>query len=279
MSKVLVNVAELLATPSVERQFIDVRHDLANHQLGAQQYAEGHIPGAVFFDHETDLCSPKTGKNGRHPLPKREDFAKLLAQRGIDIAKETIVYDADNMMFAAHMWWMLRWVGFTNVRVLNGGIKAWKAAGGAVETGIAKPLPSVSWQMPESPMVVYTADQVLANITTPQFTLIDARAPERYRGDVEPMDPVAGHIPGAINRPFALNLNAEGLMKSPEELRQSFAQYDKYDLIVHQCGSGVTACHNILAMEEAGLHNYALYAGSWSEWVADASHPVATGEA
>lgn len=279
MSKVLVNASELLANPSSHRQFLDVRHDLANHQLGVQQYVEGHIPGAVFFDHETDLCAPKTGKNGRHPLPKREDFAALLAQRGLDIANEIIVYDADNMMFAAHVWWMLRWVGFDNVRVLNGGIKAWKAAGGAVESGMASPLPAVSWQVPSSKMVVYTADQVLANITDPQFTLIDARAPERYRGDVEPMDPVAGHIPGAINRPFAMNLNAEGLMKTPEELKQSFAQYDQHDFIVHQCGSGVTACHNILAMEEAGLHNYALYAGSWSEWVADASRPVATGEA
>ncbi|NOL49495.1 sulfurtransferase [Pelistega europaea] len=279
MSKVLINAAELLATPSVSRQFIDVRHDLGNHQLGAQQYAEGHIPGAVFFDHETDLCSPKTGTNGRHPLPNRGDFAALLAKRGIDIAKETVVYDADSMMFAAHMWWMLRWVGFTNVRVLNGGIKAWKAAGGSIESGVAAPLPAVSWTMPASPMRVFTADQVLANITDPQFTLIDARAPERYRGDVEPMDPVAGHIPGAINHPFAQNLNAEGLMKSPEELREIFAQYNQHSLIVHQCGSGVTACHNILAMEEAGLHNYALYAGSWSEWVADASHPVATGAA
>ncbi len=278
MSKYLVEAATLLANPSEQRQFIDARHDLINHQLGAQQYAEGHIPGAVFLDHETDLCAEKTGKNGRHPLPKREVFAELLAKRGIHIDREIVVYDEDNMMFAAHVWWMLRWLGFTNVRVLNGGIKAWKAAGGAIETGVAAPLPAVEWSPKASLVTIYTADDVLANLKEPRFTLLDARAPERFRGDVEPMDPVAGHIPGAMNRPFALNLNAEGLMKSPEELQAAFAQYDQYDLIVHQCGSGVTACHNALAMEEAGLSNYAIYSGSWSEWVADSSRPVATGE-
>lgn len=278
MTTVLVNAADLLANPSGERQFIDVRHDLMNHQLGAQQYVEGHIPGAVFFDHETDLCSEKTGKNGRHPLPKREVFAELLAKRGIDINKETIVYDADNMMFAAHMWWMLRWLGFEKVSVLNGGIKAWKAAGGAVESGTATPRAEVSWSLRDSLVALYTADQVLENIKNPQFTVLDARAPERYRGDVEPMDPVAGHIPGALNRPSASNIGADGLMKSPEELREAFSRYQDHELIVHQCGSGVTACHNILAMEIAGLHNYGLYAGSWSEWVADPSRPVATGE-
>ncbi len=278
MSKYLVSATELVSNPSATRQFIDARHDLINHQLGAQQYVEGHIPSAVFLDHETDLCAEKTGKNGRHPLPKREIFAELLAKRGIDINREIIVYDADNMMFAAHVWWMLRWLGFDNVRVLNGGFKAWKAAGGAVETGVATPLPPVEWSAKPSLVTIYTADDVLANLKEPRFTVLDARAPERYRGDVEPMDPVAGHIPGAINRPFATNLNADGLMKSADELKAAFAQYNQHDLIVHQCGSGVTACHNALAMEEAGLTNYAIYSGSWSEWVADPSRPVATGE-
>lgn len=277
MSTSLVSASELLNTMETKRQFIDVRHDLVNHQLGAQLYVEGHIPGAIFFDHETDLCADKTGKNGRHPLPKKEVFAALLAKRGIHIDDEIIVYDADNMMFAAHMWWMLRWIGFDKVRVLNGGIKAWKEAGGQVDTGVAAPLASVEWEMREGDMQVVTADQVLANITQPQFVLLDARAPERYRGDVEPMDPVAGHIPGAINRPFADNLGADGLMKSAETLKTEFAVYNQHDLIVNQCGSGVTACHNILAMEVAGLRNYALYAGSWSEWVADSNRPVIVG--
>ncbi|WP_159990318.1 sulfurtransferase [Pelistega ratti] len=273
----LIRVQEILSTPTVKRQFIDVRHDLMNHQFGAQSYVEGHIPGAVFFDHETDLCATKTGKNGRHPLPKREDFAALLAKKGIDIDAHIVVYDADNMMFAAHMWWMLRWLGFEHVQVLDGGIKAWKAANGGIETGIAPALPPVQCALRDSLVKTYTAEQVLANIQSPQFTLLDARAPERYRGDVEPMDPVAGHIPHAINHPFTLNLTAEGLMKSPEALKEAFSAYNQYDLIVHQCGSGVTACHNILAMEVAGLHHYALYPGSWSEWVADPSRPIAVG--
>lgn len=278
MSKYLISAKELVENSSANRQFIDARHDLINHQLGAQQYVEGHIPNAVFFDHETDLCAEKTGKNGRHPLPNREVFAALLAKRGIHIDNEIVVYDAENMMFAAHVWWMLRWLGFDKVRVLDGGIKAWKAAGGVVEAGVAAPLPSVEWEAKPSLVTIYTADDVLANLKEERFTVLDARAPERYRGDVEPMDPVAGHIPGAVNRPFAMNLNADGLMKSAAELKADFAQYDKHDFIVHQCGSGVTACHNALAMEEAGLTNYAIYAGSWSEWVADSYRPVATGE-
>ncbi|ETD69183.1 3-mercaptopyruvate sulfurtransferase [Pelistega indica] len=278
MTSVLISAEEILQKGLNAFRFIDARHDLVNHQLGTEQYIKAHIPTAIFLNHETDLCDVKTGKNGRHPLPKREDFANVLMAKGIHIDDDIVVYDADNMMFAAHVWWMLRWMGFANVWVLNGGFKAWQVVGGDVEEGIAPALPPVTWTLRESLVKTVSADEVLKNIQSQQFVLLDARAPERYRGEVEPMDPVAGHIPGAINHPFALNVEADGKMKSPQVLRDAFLPYTQKGLVINQCGSGVTACHNILAMEVAGLHDYALYPGSWSEWVADSTRPVATGE-
>jgi thiosulfate/3-mercaptopyruvate sulfurtransferase len=264
----------------------DVRHDLADHGAGRRAYETGHVPGALYLDHETQLCALKTGRNGRHPLPDRADFAALMRAQGLTARTDVVVYDADNAMFAAHLWWMLRWLGHESVAVLDGGWAAWRAAGGASETGARAPslseaqaiqglVPSGKPSMP-----VVDARAILANLDEPRFTVLDARAPERFSGAVEPIDPVGGHIPGALNRPFACNLGADGRFKPAGELRAEFESLlgDRLDHgIVHQCGSGITACHNLFAMELAGLRGSALYPGSWSEWCADATRPVAKG--
>ena len=258
-------------------RIFDARHDLMNHAWGHDVYLQGHIPGAIFLDHETELAAEKSGSNGRHPLPNREEFAALIAHKGVHIDDAVVIYDNDNMMFAAHLWWMLRWLGFEKVQILSGGFKAWRAIEGEVETGEAPALPPQQWSLRESLVRLVTVDEVERNLETPEFTLLDARTPVRYRGEEEPMDPVAGHIPGALNRPFALNLDAEGYYKSAEQLREEFtALASSPEQIVHQCGSGITTCHNVLAMEIAGLKGAGLYAGSWSEWIADPSRPTAT---
>lgn len=259
---------------------LDARHDLGNHQLGREQYLEGHIPGAIFLDHEIDLCGPKTGKNGRHPLPDREDFIRLLGNLGIGPQANIVVYDARDSMFAAHLWWMLRWAGCTKVRVLNGGWSAWGQISGDIEREKPAPRAPVVWESGATGMPVVDANAVLANIIQPVFTVIDARAENRFRGENETIDPVAGHIPGAINWPFSRNLDSDGFFLPVDELKSGFAQLlgnNKPEQIVHQCGSGISACHNLLAMEVAGLTGSALYPGSWSEWCSDSSRPVAVG--
>jgi len=264
----------------------DVRHDLADHQAGRRAYEDGHIPGALYLDHEVQLSAPRTGHNGRHPLPERGDFAALMRAQGLTARTEVVVYDAGNSMFAAHLWWMLRWLGHEAVSVLDGGWAAWQAIGGEVETGTRTPRLSEAQAIqgqalsgkPSMPLV--DARAVLANLDDPRLTVVDARAPERFSGEVEPMDPVGGHIPGAVNRPFKLNLRADGHFKSPADLRGEFESLlgDRLEHgIVHQCGSGITACHNLFAMELAGLRGSALYGGSWSEWCSDPSRPVAKG--
>ena len=259
---------------------LDARHDLGNHQLGREQYLEGHIPGAIFLDHEIDLCGPKTGKNGRHPLPDREEFIRLLGNLGIGPQANIVVYDARDSMFAAHLWWMLRWAGCTKVRVLNGGWSAWGQISGDIEREKPAPRAPVVWESGATGMPVVDANAVLANINQPVFTVIDARAENRFRGENETIDPVAGHIPGAINWPFSRNLDSDGFFLPVDELKSGFAQLlgnNKPEQIVHQCGSGISACHNLLAMEVAGLTGSALYPGSWSEWCSDSSRPVAVG--
>ncbi|WP_323017164.1 sulfurtransferase [Castellaniella sp.] len=264
----------------------DVRHELSDHQAGRRAYEAGHIPGALYLDHETQLCALRSGRNGRHPLPDRADFAALLRAQGLTARSDVVVYDAGNSMFAAHLWWMLRWLGHESVAVLDGGWAAWQATGGAVETGarVASVSEAQALQglvltgQPSMPSV--DARAVLANLDEPRFTVLDARAPERFSGEVEPIDPVGGHIPGAVNRPFVQNVESDGRFKSPARLRQEFESLlgDRLDHgIVHQCGSGITACHNVFAMELAGLRGSALYPGSWSEWCSDPDRPVARG--
>lgn len=257
---------------------LDCRHDLMDHSAGRRAYDAGHIPGALFASIETDLAGTHTGTNGRHPLPERAALVRQFGLWGIDPDTQIIAYDAHGGQFAGRLWWLARWLGHDKVAVLDGGWSAWlqqthwtSVAPGEREmrTFIAR----------DSLMPVVDATTVLKR--DPEVLLIDARAPERYRGEVEPIDPVAGHIPDAVNRFWQANLAdaATGTFKSKEALRTEFegllAGRLPSQLIAH-CGSGVTACHHLLAMAHAGLPGAALYAGSWSEWIADPARPVAT---
>lgn len=279
MSEILITAIALRSRMQEETnlRIFDVRHDLMDHAWGHDTYLQGHIPGAIFLDHETELAAVKDGKNGRHPLPSREEFATVIAEKGVHIDDQVVIYDNDSMMFAAHLWWMLRWLGFEHVQVLSGGFKAWRAIEGEIESGEAPALAPQEWQPRASLVRLVTTPEVERNLTEASFTLLDARTAVRYNGEEEPMDPIAGHIPGALNRPMSLNLDTEGYYKPAEQLRQEFlAIAEKPEQIVHQCGSGITACHSILAMEIAGLVGSGLYAGSWSEWIADPSRPTVT---
>jgi len=296
LSEILISPLELQQAMMQEPWLVfDVRHDLADHEAGRKAYDEGHIPGAIYLDHERQLSAPRTGSNGRHPLPALRDFQSLMRGLGLRPESKVAIYDASGSMFAAHLWWMLRWMGHEQVAVLDGGWQAWLASGGLVEAGqVASRRPGGpagdeasrglggdgAHQAPVQGMPTVDAQAVLANLKTPVFTVLDARAPERFRGEVEPMDPVAGHIPGAMNRPNSLNMQEGGRFKPAEQLREEFLALlggRQPGQIVHQCGSGITASHNLFAMELAGLHGSALYPGSWSEWCSDAQRPVATG--
>ena len=272
----LIRAGELAAILDDPRiVVIDVRHDLGDHGLGARRYAESHIHGAHFLSVENDLSGPKTGRNGRHPLPAPEAFAATLSALGVDAGKQVVAYDQAQGTYSARLWWMLRWLGHRNVAVLDGGLDAWVRAGFGVtaEVPARKParfVPVVS----DSPVPVELLSAHLADI---DYTVVDARGAERFRGINETIDPVGGHIPGSHNRPYTQNLNADNTFKSPDALRAEWlaalggrtpAQ------IVHSCGSGVTACNNLLAMEVAGLSSSRLYPGSWSEWSADPARPI-----
>lgn len=283
MTMTLISAADLAThLGAADVRVFDVRHDLTNHAAGREAYAAGHIPGARYLDHETELAAARTGKNGRHPLPDRGQFGALMAAHGVTPETLVVAYDASGGMYAAHLWWMLRWLGHDRVAVLDGGWQAWQAAGLPISTEVAAPVRAGAPVTPAAPLVgSVDAQAVLDNIARPGFTVIDARAANRYRGEVEPMDPVAGHIPGALNRPNGQNLQADGRFKDAAQLRQEFtALLEGRDpaAIVHQCGSGITACHNLLSMEIAGLAGSRLYPGSWSEWCSDPSRPVAKGE-
>ncbi|RZI41843.1 sulfurtransferase [Herbaspirillum sp. HC18] len=260
---------------------LDCRHDLANPAAGRTAYVAGHIPGAQFADLDNDLSDKSPGPNGefrgRHPLPDRNAFLEALRRWGINHGSQVIAYDAQGGMFAARLWWMLRWVGHEAVAVLDGGLPAWQALGQPLSTSpVARPRGNVEPRQPLTPTA--SAQDVLANISSTARVVVDGRAPDRFRGENETLDPVGGHIPGAKNRFFKDNLQADGRFKPAGELRQDFtALISSPEQSIMQCGSGVTACHNLLAMEVAGLKGAALYPGSWSEWCADASRPVATG--
>jgi len=258
----------------------DVRHDLARaNDWGKTQYDAGHVPGAVFAHLDRDLSAPMTGRNGRHPLPNPETAARTFGRLGIAEGKQVVAYDQGSGAFAARLWWMLRWLGFDAVAVLDGGYAKWAAEGRVVGTEPTTPTAAEFAIKRVTPTV--NASGVMASLARQTLMLLDARAPERFRGEIEPLDPVAGHIPGARNRPYTQNLSADGTFKHPAFLRAEFeAVLDGvgHDLVVHQCGSGVTACHNILAMEIAGIGGTRLYPGSWSEWCADPSRPVEVGQ-
>jgi thiosulfate/3-mercaptopyruvate sulfurtransferase len=262
---------------------IDCRHDLADPDAGRNAYAAAHIPGARFAHLDTDLSDKSPGPNGefrgRHPLPGRDAFIETLRRLGVNHGSQVIAYDAHGGMFAARLWWMLRWVGHNATAVLDGGLQAWQALGLPLSSEpAAKPHGNVEPQA--SNMRLVSADDVLANLKSATRIVIDARSPDRFRGENETLDPVGGHIPGAKNRFFKDNLQPDGRFKPADQLRAELsALIDAPQAAIMQCGSGATACHNLLAMEIAGLSGAALYAGSWSEWCADPARPVATGPA
>ena len=278
----LIDAVELAALPPHDVLIVDCRFDLADPDKGRRDYLDGHIPGAVFasLDHDLSDLSRQTEGLGRHPLPLESAFNELLSRWGWQAGMQVVSYDAGSgALAAARLWWLLRLVGMQQVAVLDGGYAAWLAAGLPVESGAAtaRTATRVSLRYDASQMLVEHA----ALLGGASGQLLDARAAPRYRGDVEPLDRVGGHVPGALNRPFADNLGSDGRFKSPAQLREEFAAVlgsTAPSDVVHMCGSGVTACHNLLAMEHAGLHGSRLYAPSWSGWVSDPSRPVATGD-
>ncbi len=257
-----------------EWRVFDCRHDLANPQLGEQQYGEAHIPGATFAHLDRDLSAPKTGGNGRHPLPEAKTFIAWLGKQGLKATDTVVCYDGGPGAMAARLWWMLRWAGHEQAAVLDGGLAKWLREGRPVtaETPQFEPL-----SYPGKAKASMHASLAVVEKKFKRAALLDARAPARYRGEQEPIDPVAGRIPGAKNRFNNDNLSAEGVFKSPKLLRKEFKAVlaDRNpDDVIHYCGSGVSACHNALAMEVAGLPGSRIYIGSWSEWSADPSRPI-----
>lgn len=272
----------------------DCSFDLAQPALGAAQYRQGHIPGALHADLDAHLSAGHHASNtdnadhaadrpasgGRHPLPSRERFARWLSQIGFANDMQAVVYDRNGANYCGRLWWMLKWAGHDAVAVLDGGLQAWQAGGGDVTPGTEPAHPASRFALHAPLRRLVSAQEVHAALGQGSQTLIDARGAPRYRGEVEPLDPVAGHIPGALNRPFGQNLGPDGLFKSAEQLRAEFTallQGRTPATVVHQCGSGVSAIPNLLAMEVAGFSPTALFAGSWSEWCSDASRPVERG--
>ena len=274
MHTTLVSTQALASHP--QSRVFDCRHDLAKPDLGEQQYREAHLPGAMFAHLERDLSAAKTGRNGRHPLPEASTFIAWLGRQGLKPTDQVVCYDAGNGAMAARLWWMLRWVGHEAVAVLDGGLAKWLAEGRPVTPEVPR-FPPTSYRV-SHPRRAVAVDVAEVEKHRDRILLLDARAPARYRGEQEPIDPVAGHIPGARNRFNAENLNADGTFKEREALKQDLLQVlgeRPPSEVVHYCGSGVSACHNLLAMEVAGLTGGKLYAGSWSEWSADPKRPIA----
>jgi thiosulfate/3-mercaptopyruvate sulfurtransferase len=297
----LISAPELqaLAASGTPLMVFDCSFDLMQSALGAQQYQQAHIPGAVYADLNNDLSAKhgapgatgtvtaqeadKPASGGRHPLPSRERFAMWLSSVGFANGMQAVVYDRQGANYCGRLWWMLKWAGHDKVAVLDGGLQAWQAQGGAVASGSEATHFQSNFELHPALRQLVTADEVLAHLQhpgQPGQTIIDARAPARYRGEVEPLDPVAGHIPGALNRLFTDNIGADGRFKPAAQLRQEFetvlAGRDPLT-VVHQCGSGVSALPNLIAMEVAGLGKTALFAGSWSEWCSISSRPVERG--
>jgi thiosulfate/3-mercaptopyruvate sulfurtransferase len=258
----------------------DCRFDLKNTEYGEQAYAKGHVPGALYLHLDRDLSGPQTGRNGRHPLPDLASFAKLMSEYGVGPDTQVVAYDNESGIFASRLWWMLRWLGHEKAAVLDGGLPGWRRAKLPFETEVRN-YPAAQFVPRPRDVQVDTA-YVFGKLRAPDMLLIDARGEDRYAGENETLDPVAGHIPGAVNRFYFDNLDDAGCFFKPaDELRAEFEDLlDGRDpkTVVQQCGSGVTACHNLLAMEVAGLSGSKLYVGSWSEWCSDPTRPVATGD-
>ncbi len=273
--------ADELAARLDECVVVDCRHDLFKPEKGADDYATEHLPGAFFLSLDRDLAGPKgDGRSGRHPLPDPATLRARLESIGLSDGRQLVVYDADTGGFAGRLWWLARWIGHEAVAVLDGGLRAWREAGYPLTAEVPVPRARGTLSAKPAQASFVTAAQLLADQPKRERLIIDARAPERWRGDTEPLDPVGGHIPGALNRPLQVNLRPDGRFKPAEVLRAEFstllAGRDPAS-VVHSCGSGVSACHNLLAMHHAGLVGASLYPGSWSEWCANPAHPLARG--
>jgi thiosulfate/3-mercaptopyruvate sulfurtransferase len=281
----LITAAELQALQAAGRQLMvfDCSFELTQADAGPSQFEQTHIAGARYADLNQALSahSPDAARasGGRHPLPTREDFAQWLGHMGFQNGMQAVVYDRQGANYCGRLWWMLKWLGHGAVAVLDGGLQAWQAAGGAVASGPAPVAAPTTFALTPSLAELVTLDDMVLRAAQGR-PILDARGAPRFRGEVEPLDPVAGHIPGAMNRVFTSNLDANGFFKPAATLRAEFeallGQRDASD-VTHHCGSGVSAIPNVLAMEIAGLGRSALFAGSWSEWCADPARPVAQG--
>lgn len=277
MSELLISVARL---EQLRQQnacvVVDCRFDLSQPDKSLQEFLAGHIPGAVYAHLDAHLSSSITPESGRHPLPDANVFAGFLASIGWRNDKQLVAYDAGNNAFSARLWWLMRYFGL-DAALLDGGLAAWKRAGLSLEQGQTEVIATEVPQLAENVRLTVGAADILSQGS--KLTLVDARAAERYSGQVEPLDSKAGHIPGALNRPLALNLDANGQFKTPGQLRAEFSMLlakKATESVVHYCGSGVTACHNAFAMELAGMGESRVYPGSWSEWIRDPSRPIET---
>jgi thiosulfate/3-mercaptopyruvate sulfurtransferase len=280
MYTTLIETAELAAVTSDPRcAILDCRFDLAQPEWGAREYAAGHIPHALYADLDRDLAGAVHAGSGRHPLPNPAEWAQTLSRWGIDGSVQVVAYDQGNGAYAARLWALVRWVGHTNVAVLNGGYAAWVAAGLPISTAV-EVRPAAHFTPLASALLTLDAEEIERSLAQEEILLVDARAADRFAGENEKIDPVAGHIPGAVNEPFAANLGADGRFLPAPVLRsrwQAVLGTRRSSALVSMCGSGVTACHNLLALEIAGLPGARLYPGSWSEWIRDPHHPIARG--
>lgn len=275
----LVDPATLRANLQREDWIVfDVRHDLLRPEAGAQSWAEGHIPGSIHLDLDDVLSGAKSGINGRHPLPDRQELARRLGALGVGSTTQVVACDAQGGMFAARLWWLLRWLGHEAVAVLDGGIPAWIQEGGEISTDTPTSRAPGVFEVRSSLVATVSVSEVQDTLGARSSLVVDARSPDRFRGENETIDPVGGHIPGAVNRFFRDNLSADGRFKDPATLQAEFSLLlggRPPEEAIMQCGSGVTACHNLLALELAGLPGASLYPGSWSEWCSDPARPVA----
>ena len=266
-----------------ELRIFDCSADLAKPEAGRVQFQDKHISGALFADINSDLSTHDNTlaiNAGRHPLPSREHFAQWLAEHGVSNSTQVVVYDRQGMNYCGRLWWMLKWCGHEAVAVLDGGLQAWEAIGGDLQAGSSGKPEKAVFQLREPLVVLKHTAEVAKALGQPAQTLLDARAPARFKGETEPFDPVAGHIPGALNRPFNSNIGADCLMKPAQVFRAEFETLlagHAADSVVHHCGSGISAIPNVIAMEVAGLGRTALYAGSWSEWCNTPGLPCAQG--
>jgi thiosulfate/3-mercaptopyruvate sulfurtransferase len=288
MYTTLISVAQLqeLLASGQPCQIFDCSFELAQPTAGALQFAQAHIPGAFYADLDTDLSAQNepaithAASGGRHPLPAREDFAAWLGRVGFTNSMQAVVYDRQGVNYCGRLWWMLKWLGHENVAVLDGGLSAWQAAGYTVASGASAVGIASAFELKPALVRLVDVTEVESQLGRSGQHLVDARGAPRFRGEVEPLDPAAGHIPGALNRPFSSNLNADGFFKSADILRtewQTLLASCDPAAVVHHCGSGVSAVPNLIAMEIAGLGRSALFAGSWSEWCGNPARPVAQG--